>query len=64
MANVRSRRSRMSTGSNTTMHRLSIVAARRGTIDPLKRARIHANLIRDYFRKTGAMPTYEDRRCK
>ena len=22
-----------------------------------KRARIHANLIRDYFRKTGAMPT-------
>jgi hypothetical protein len=40
MANVRSRRSRMSTGSNTTMHMLSIMAARRGTIDPLKRARV------------------------
>src|SRR6516165_2385007 len=26
-------------------------------ICPVKRARIHANLIRDYFRKTGAMPT-------
>src|SRR5215469_6511171 len=26
-----------------------------------KRARIHANLIRDYFRKTGAMPTYRYR---
>jgi hypothetical protein len=29
------------TGSNTIMHMLSIVAARRGTIDPLKRACVY-----------------------